>query len=124
MFNKIVSGGQNYKIGIYFGVALVLTSVGSQIKNSFFEIGPTFDWLFVLLLGISIFFFFMGIALNTNVKTDVRESPDGKGGINRHTFEDHNTYLINFNILSKSSFWIAGISAFLSFIRLGFIIWK
>ncbi|MBU1778275.1 hypothetical protein KJ992_01285, partial [Patescibacteria group bacterium] len=34
----IVSGGQNYKIGIYFGVALVLTSVGSQIKNSFFVV--------------------------------------------------------------------------------------
>ena len=124
MFDKIISGGFHYKIGMYLGIALILLSIGSQVKSSLFEISSTFDWLFLFLVGLFIFFFFMGIALNTDTKINIKEFPDGKGGITRETFEEHITPLGKFTILSQASFWFAGVITFLFLIRLSFIIWK
>ena len=123
-FDKIISANHQYKIGLYFGIAIVLISLANNLRIGFIEINSPFDWLLVFLVGMTIFFFFMGIALNTEENVNINETPDGNGNVNRHRFEQFKTYLDRFNILSKTCFWFSGISAFLFTIRIGFIIWR
>lgn len=121
---RIISANHQYKVGLYLGIAIVLISLANNFKIGFFEINSPFDWLLVFLAGLSIFFFFMGIGLNTEENTYVDEKPNEKGEINRNTQTFFNTPLRHFNILSKTCFWASGISIFLFLFRLGFIIWK
>ncbi len=122
--DKIISANHQFKIGLYFGIALVLIALANNFKIGFIEINSPFNWLFVFLFGMGVFFFFMGIALNTEENCYIKEEPNGKGGINRNTQTFFNTHLHKFNILSKACFWFSGISFLLSIIKLGFIIWK
>lgn len=123
-FNKIISGDHQYKIGVYFGIAIVLVSLANNVKIWILEINSPFDWLFVFLIGITIFFFFMGIGMNTEENIFINEKLLENGIVNRQKSSYSTTHLRHFNILSKSCFWFFGIFLFLSFIRLGFIIWK
>lgn len=123
-FDTIVKENQQFKIGIYFGIALTLISLTARLKTILFEFQTPYDWLFVFLVGLFIFFLFMGIAFNTEINTKINEYPNETGGISRDKFEESRIYLKGFNKLSKTCFCLAGVFGFFSLIRLCFIIWK
>lgn len=99
-----------YDKGLTLGVALIIISLlgiseislTSQLFNLVYK--NSFDWLLILFLGIAIFFFFMGIRLNTSVNTRINNTPVNEKTQNKETFTVYETNLSRFNILSKSCF--------------------
>lgn len=116
-FDKIISADHPYKIGMYFGVAISLLSLANNIKIWGIEINSPFDWLFVFLIGLSIFFFFMGISLNTEERVNEVEVPSANGTFTKKIHTEFIMYFRRFNILSISCFWISGIIVLFVLIR-------
>lgn len=125
--NTIESKENIWDRGMVLGIALIIISLLAKSKLNLdvwgfsFTYENYFDWLFILFLGISIFFFFMGIRLNTDVdeKRKVNDLPNGKQNVDRHLF--YQTYLDKFNILSKTSFVISTTFAVFGIIKLLFL---
>lgn len=107
----IGSGTTHYEIGLFMGIAITIISLLGSAKYPWFQ--AQFDWMLVLFVGLGIFFFFMGIRLNTeeNTNIDINDT-------NRKTFVSHQTFLDRFNILSRASFGISITFAILSGFRL------
>lgn len=105
--------------GMNLGIAMIVISLLASTKNPWVTF--SFDWLLVFFGGISLFMFFMGMRLNTeiNTKVDLNDLPDGKR--NKNTFTSYVTYLDRFNNLSITAFVIAGIFFGLFLIRLLFM---
>lgn len=128
IINTIVSKEDYWDKGMTLGIVLIILSILAKSNLSLtiwsFSVAyeNSFDWLLVLFLGISIFFFFMGIRLNTeiNENRNIDNLPDGKMHTNRQIF--YKTYLDRFNILSKSSFTISCLFTILLGIKLLFLV--
>lgn len=103
--------------GMNLGIAIVVISLLAPVKNPWFTF--TFDWMIVFFSGLSIFFFFMAIRLNTEINENIDINGPNKDGVtNKRTFTNYQTYLNKFNILSKSSFVISGSLVFIVTMRL------
>ena len=109
------SGNAPYEFGLYLGIALTLLSLGSTLKTPIFEF-QRFDWLFVFLTGISVFFFFMAIRLNTEIRTNIN-----RNGKTEKTFQESIIYFDRFNVLSKSCFFISAFMLITALIRLVYL---
>ncbi|GEM_PF-4590186 len=109
----IGSGKYFYHVGIYFGIALTIISL--WVADNFH-----FDWMLVFFVGLAIFFFFMGIQMNTDEFVIKKEEViDPNTGLkNQNTTSSYQTYLDHFNVLSRAGFCIAGAFAFLASLRM------
>jgi len=118
--NKIMefigSDDSYWGVGIKLGIALIIISLLPSIKLPFFE--PNWDWWVVFFIGLSIFFFFMGIRLNTEINTIINQDTDNEGKIKKETKTYYQTYLRKFNKLSQTAFTISVIFGIFLLIRL------
>ena len=103
--------------GMNLGIAMIIISLLAPIKNPWVQF--PFDWILVFFSGLSIFFFFMAIRLNTDVTTNVNINNDHQTNMSHKTkFVNYETHLNNFNKLSKASFIISLLLAIVVIIRL------
>jgi len=115
------------KAGLRFSATLIILSLAFlvEIKISNFEIYlRSFDWLFVFLIGLALFFFFLALTFNTRTTISENKKPNLDGTITTSTTADYIMPLDYWNGLSKKMFFISVLCVIIAVIRLVFIIRK